>query len=144
MIKNDEQFKETFKKYVKSKGIEYVNFCRGIDCEDCILGNQGIYCDGEPFNGIEEYNKKIGLLKKEIEIMEMWEAETESDLVREIRDICNTLKSRAKEPKCPTDDCEKCPFYNINSFSFWLIYTRNQMNRKKRGEENDSKRTINY
>lgn len=85
MIENDEQFKETFKEYVKSKGIEYDNFCRGIDCEDCILGNLDIYCDGEPFKAIEEYNEKIRLLRKEIEIMgkeieimEMWKRENSS------------------------------------------------------------------
>lgn len=144
MIENDEQFKEVFKKYLISKGADINSFisCKDIECDDCVLGNlkdrHGFnVCLREPFKEMEKLKEDIELLKKEIEIMEMWEAETESDLVRDLRDICNTLKSRDKEPKCPTDVCEKCPFYNINSFSFWIIYTRNQMNRKKRGEEND-------
>ena len=144
MIENDEQFKEVFRKYLISKGADINSFisCEDIDCNDCVLGNlkdrHGFnVCLREPFKEMEKLKEDIELLKKEIEIMEMWEAETESDLARELQDICNILKSRAKDPKCPTNVCEKCPFYNINSFSFWLIYTRNQMNRQKRGEEND-------
>lgn len=145
MIENDEQFKKVLKEYMKGKGIEATypyNLCEGLECKDCILSNAGVeskyvgsrashVCSQNPFESIKQREDDIRHLKQEIKIMEMWEAETESDLVRELRDICNTLKSRAKEPKCPTDVCEKCPFYNINSFSFWLIYTRNQMNRKR-------------
>ena len=144
MIENDEQFKEVFRKYLISKGADINSFisCEDIDCNDCVLGNlknrHGFnVCLREPFKEMEKLKEDIELLKKEIEIMEMWKAETESDLARELQDICNILKSRAKDPKCPTNVCEKCPFYNINSFSFWLIYTRNQMNRQKLGEEND-------
>lgn len=133
MIENDEQFKEVFRKYLISKGADINGFisCEDIDCNDCVLGNLkdrlGFnVCLREPFKEMEKLKEDIELLKKEIEIMETWEKEAGSDLVRELQDICNTLRGRDKEPKCPRVVCEECPFYDIRIFTMWMIYMRNQ------------------
>lgn len=127
MISNDKEFQDVSRRYMRSKGAEW---CGNGNCNDCLLKGTKVrperICIRDPFRKIEEYEKNIEQLKKEIEIMEMWEKETGSDLVRELQDICNTLRSRAKEPKCPRVVCEECPFYDIRNFTKWMIYMRRQ------------------
>lgn len=119
MITNDEQFQETFKEYVKSKGIEYDNFCRGIDCEDCILGNLGIYCDREPFKAIKEYEEEIRLLKQQISIMQTWKRSREIN--NKLKDFCKAFKSGTSlsDLTCCGIDCDKCLFHDMDNFREW-------------------------
>lgn len=88
MIENDKEFQEVFKKYLKSKGTEGNEnyFCGCLSCDDCTLKdvNYGLsdigvaLCSGKPFEKIKKYEKKIKLLKQEIEIMNKWKEENKT------------------------------------------------------------------
>lgn len=85
MIENDKEFKNAFNKYLKSEGIEEneTYFCGTMQCDDCVLKDVSyglddideVQCSGTPFKEIEKCEKKIKLLKQEIEIMNKWEEE---------------------------------------------------------------------
>ena len=88
MIENDKEFQEVFKKYLKSKGTEgnETYFCGCLSCDDCILkdvsyglSDIGVaLCSGKPFEKIKKYEKKIELLKQEIDIMNKWKKENKT------------------------------------------------------------------
>jgi hypothetical protein len=86
MIKNDNEFQKAFNKYLKSKGIKGNEefFCGRMNCEDCLFKNL-TDCSRKPFWEIKRCEERLAMMKKEIEIMEMWEKETGSDLVRDYK-----------------------------------------------------------
>lgn len=133
MIKNDEQFQETFKEYVKGYGIETneIHMCNGLPCRDCILKpiSDETYdtsnktcnvCEERPFQKIKEYEKKIALLKQEISIMSAWKRNR--DMNKTLQDFCKTFRSGNNNPSemtCYGINCNACPFGGIGNLKEW-------------------------
>ena len=131
MIENDKEFKNAFKKYLKSEGIEgnETYFCGTMQCDDCVLKDVSyglsdideVPCSGTPFKEIEKNEKKIALLRKEISIMKKWKKE--SDLKKKLKDFCETFRQGNWNDNivfsCCGIDCDDCLFNNIDNFKEW-------------------------
>lgn len=146
MITNDEQFKETFKEYVKGYGIETneIHMCNGLPCRDCILKpiSDETYdtskktcnvCEERPFQKIKEYEKKIALLKQQISIMQTWKRSREIN--NKLKDFCKAFRSGTSlsDLTCCGIDCDKCLFHDMDNFREWA----RKVKEESLGEEND-------
>ena len=129
MIKNDKEFEEVFRRYLKSKGIEgnETCFCGRLQCDDCTLKDVSyglsdineVQCSGTPFKEIEKYEKKIELLRREIDIMCNWKRNQEIN--NKVKDFCKTLRTNSDLMfSCRGIDCDDCLFNNMDNFSEWM------------------------
>ena len=129
MIENDKEFHEYYKEYLKSKGIKQRTdvLCDGIDCKDCLF--KGLICSTSPFKDIENYEKRIAVLKEEIDIMQNWKRNHEID--KKLKDFCKTLRTINLNSvfTCHGINCNDCLFNNMDNFSEWMRQA------KTRGEE---------
>ena len=129
MISNDKEFEEVFKRYLKSKGTEgnETYFCGCLSCDDCTLkdvsyglSDIGVaLCSRKPFEKIKKYEKKIELLKQEIEIMNKWEKE---DILRKkLLGVCMEIRSDWGNLLCSGIKCDNCIFNGkTNNLYKWM------------------------
>jgi hypothetical protein len=138
MIENDKEFQETFRNYLKSKGIEgnETCFCGRLQCDDCMLKDVSynlydtneVQCSKKPFEEIKKCEKRIELLRREIDIMQNWKRNREIN--NKLKDFCKTLRTNSNTVlSCRGIDCNDCLFDNMDNFSEWVRQA------KTRGEE---------
>lgn len=136
MISNDKEFKDAFREYLKSKGINERTdiVCDGIECKDCIFKDLGD-CIKTPFKEIEiyekciaSYKKKIEALKQEINVMNKWVKE---DILRKkLLGVCTEIRSNWGNLLCSGIKCDNCIFNGkTDNLHKWM------KEQKNRGEE---------
>lgn len=140
MIENDKEFQETFRNYLKSKGIEgnETCFCGRLQCDDCMLKDVSynlydtneVQCSKKPFEEIKKCEKRIELLRREIDIMQNWKRNREIN--NKLKDFCKTLRTTSNAVfSCYGISCDDCLFKNIDNFKEWARRTKEKTEVKR-------------
>ena len=138
MINNDKEFQETFKEFMKSKGVDVETrkyyLCEDLGCNNCILKDVRCdlgFCTFHPFEEIKRREKEIRLLKQQISIMSNWKKEREIN--KKLKEICEMFRRGNGNDNidftCYGIRCDECLFNNMNNFKKWA------RQEKMRGEE---------
>ena len=126
MIDSDEEFQESFKKFMKSKGVDVETrkyyLCEDLGCNNCILKDVRRdldFCTFHPFEEIKRREKEIRMLKQQISIMQTWKIS--QDINNKVKDFCKTLRTNSNDVfSCRGIDCNDCLFNDMDNFSEWV------------------------